>query len=137
MQSKPNVPLRSRIGWSALSLVLIAEAIGGVAVLWVVIGGFFAASDEPMLQRVVLLVATLLAWAWVCLTLGGALVKRAGWSRGSALTIHVLLFAAGTGILQGIFDAPLLGWVLVLLALLGFISAVLAQPMEDPIPGEV
>lgn len=135
MPQKPHESTRSGVGWGVLVLVLVIEALGGVAVLWSVIGGFFAADDEPIGPRVVILLGALIAWAWVCVTLGGALRRRAGWARGSALTIHVLIFAAATGILQGIFDAPRLGWGLVFLALIGFFAAMLARPVETETPG--
>ncbi|MBK0419662.1 hypothetical protein JD276_11520 [Leucobacter sp. CSA1] len=119
-----------------LTLILICEGLGGAALLWVTIQSSFAAADEPLAQRLSILIALLLAWIWVCATLAGALSKRAPWARGSALTIHVLLFAAGTGVLQGILGDPLLGWALVLLALVGFFAAVLARPTVPAAPGD-
>lgn len=131
LDSQDAVERRSRIAWRILNIVLILEGIGSVALLWQVVQGFLAASEDPLGARLSVLLAALIGSAWVCVTLGGALSKQAGWARGSALTIHVLLFAAGTGILQGIIGDPLLGWVLVLLAFVGFFAAVLARPAQS------
>lgn len=120
---------RPRTAWGVLCLLLIVEAVGGIALLWPAVQGFFAAADEPLAQRLSILLSLLVAWAWICVTLGGALRIRASWVRGSAITLHVLMFAAGTGVLQGILGTPLLGWVLVILALAGFFSALAARPL--------
>lgn len=96
--------------------------------MWSVVQAFLAASHEPLGPRLSILVSALVAFAWVAITLFGVLSKRAGWARGSAMTLHVLMFAAGTGVLQGILGDPLLGWALVLCALVGFFAALLAKP---------
>lgn len=128
MSATPEVYQRSRIAWAVLVLVLAVEVIGGVIALVFVIQSFFAASEEPFGQRISILLATLIAWVWVLVTLWGAVRSRAGWVRGSAITIHVLLFAAGTGILQLALGDALLGWALILLAFAGFVAALFARP---------
>ena len=128
MPAQPDSGNRPRTAWGVLCLLLIVEAIGGIALLWPAVQAFFAADDEPLAQRLSILLSLLIAWAWICVTLAGALKVRAGWVRGSAITLHVLMFAAGTGVLQGILGTPLLGWTLVILALAGFFSALLARP---------
>lgn len=127
-QGRDGVETRSRTAWRVLTVVLILEAIGGIAVLFPVVQGVFAPTEDSLGARVSLLLAALIAWAWVCVTLAGSLRGRAPWARGSAITIHVLMFAAGTGVLQGILGDPLLGWVLVLFAFLGFFAALIARP---------
>lgn len=117
--------------WITLTAVLVLEFLGGIVLMWSVLQAFFAASNEPLGPRVSILLSAIAAFAWVAITLGGALRKRAGWARGSAMTLHVLMFAAGTGILQGIIGDPLLGWALVLCALVGFFAAMLARPSAD------
>lgn len=134
MHSNAEGNPRSQAAWAVLVLVLVIEAVGAVALMWPILQGSLGATDEPLADRVVLLVAAVIAWAWVCITLGGALVRRASWVRGSAITIHVLMFAAGTGVLQGIIGDALLGLILVVLALIGFFAALLARsnPPADP-----
>lgn len=95
---------------------------------------FFGATDEPLAARLSVLLAAVIAWAWIVATLVGAARARAAWARGSALTIHVLLFAAGTGILQGIIGEPELGLALILLAGTGFTAAVLARVPATDVP---
>ena len=133
MSSQPVDHSRSQTGWMILRAVLVIEVVGGAVLLWNVFQAFLAAGDEPLGARVSLLLAVLLSWAWIAITLWGALTGRASWVRGSALTLHVLMFAAATGVLQGILgEAVLLGWALLILALLGFVAAVLARPTAAP-----
>ncbi|XPP26081.1 MAG: hypothetical protein ACNYNX_10755 [Leucobacter sp.] len=135
MSSSSEVHARSRIAWAVLGLVLAIEAIGGLVMLVPVVQGFFGADDEPIGQRVSIFLAVLIAWVWVCITLWGALRIRASWVRGSAITIHVLLFAAGTGVLQFALGDALLGWGLILLAFVGFAAGLLAKPVHREIEG--
>jgi hypothetical protein len=129
MNSQDSVNFASRLGWGVLWAALIIEAVGGGALLWNVVQGFFAASTEPLGMRLSLLLAVMLSWAWVAITLWGSLTRRASWVRGSALTIHILMFAAATGVLQGLLgDAVALGWALLILAILGFVAAIIARP---------
>jgi hypothetical protein len=133
-----DVHSRSRIAWAALIVLLGLEAVGGLAVMIPVVQGFFAATEDPIAQRLSIFLSALIAWVWVIITLWGALRSRASWARGSAITIHILLFAAGTGVLQFGLAEPLVGWVLILLAFAGFAAALLARPLEreprDPAP---
>lgn len=113
-----------------LRVILVIEVLGGVILLWNVVQAFLAASNEPLGARVSLLLAVLVSWAWISITLWGALALRASWVRGSAITLHVLMLAAATGVLQGILgEAMLLGSALLVLALVGFLGAVLARPV--------
>lgn len=122
---------RARTAWPILSAVLLVEVVGGAVLLWSVLSSSFAATEDPFAQRLSILLSAVFAFVWIAATLYGTAARRAGWARGSALTIHVLMFAAGTGVLQGIVGTPLLGWTLVVLALLGFFAAVLAQPEAE------
>ncbi len=110
-------------------IVLVVEVIGGLAVLIPVVQGFFGATGDPIEQRLSIFLSALIAWVWVIITLWGALRSRASWVRGSAITIHILLFAAGTGVLQFGLAEPLIGWMLILLAFAGFAAALIARPM--------
>lgn len=121
---------RARAAWRVLTLVLLIESVGGLALLIPLVQGFTHSGDEPLGQRVSIFLAAILAWVWVLATLWGALRYRASWVRGSALTMHVLLFAAGTGVLQFALADTLVGWGLILLAFVGFAAGLLAQPVQ-------
>ncbi|SJN12985.1 hypothetical protein FM113_16335 [Leucobacter sp. 7(1)] len=118
-----------------LRIVLLLEAIGGAWLVWNVVQGMFAAGDEPIGDRIILLVACVLWWGWILITAWGARRARPGWVRSSAITIHVLLFAAATGILQGLIGPQtVLGLELLVLAFAGFVAALLARPDAPEIP---
>lgn len=126
--SSPDVHLRSRIAWRVLTVLLALETVGGLVVMIPVVQGFFTSTADPIAQRLSIFLSALLAWVWVILTLWGALRSRASWVRGSAITIHILLFAAGTGVLQFGLAELSVGWLLILLAFAGFAAALLARP---------
>jgi len=111
-----------------LIALLAVETIAGVIALMPLALGFFEAGDDLFGQRVSVLLAGLLAVVWVAVTFLGALRSRASWARGSALTLHVLLFAAGTGILQYGLAPSWVGWTAVIAAFVGFFAALLARP---------
>lgn len=130
MTRQPGVHSRSNLGWRILRIVLILEAVCGIWLVWNVFQAFAAAADEPLGARLSVLLAVLICWVWILITLFGAWKTRAGWVRGSTLTIHVLMFAAAVGVLQGILgEASVLGVALLLLAVVGFIGAILARPV--------
>lgn len=130
MSSSREVPPRTRLAWRALVVLLAVETVGGVVVMIPVLQGLFGESAAPLGQRISIILAAVIAWVWVAATLWGALRARASWVRGSAITIHVLLFAAGTGILQLQLADILMGWALVLLAFAGFAAAIVAKPLD-------
>lgn len=133
MKSSLETERRSRRGWTLLLIVLSIEAFGGLALLVPTAVGTLQAIDEPLGDRLSVFAGLLLAWVWVLVTLFGGLRSRASWARGSALTIHVLLFAAGTGLLQLGIGETWLAWLLLLLAVVGFVAAMLARPeYEEP-----
>ena len=135
MNATPSDHLPTRVGWVALRIVLAVEVIGGAWLLWNVLIGFFAAGDEPLGSRLSLLLAVAIWWVWIAATAWGAWKRRASWVRGSSITIHVLLFAAATGILQGLLGPQAtLGLELLVLALVGFVAAVLAKPDAPAVP---
>lgn len=127
MVSTPADHPRARLGWNLLTVLLALETIFLCGVLYVSVGG--AIDDEGfLLQSVSIVVLVFGSLLWVGATLVGALRSRVSWVRASAVTIHVLLFAAGTGCLQVGIGAWWLGWALVLTALVGFVAAILAVP---------
>lgn len=137
MAGSQELDARSRLGWGALIAVLVLETFGGIALLVPLTTAMLAAGDEPLGARLSVFLAALISWLWVTVTLLGSIRGRKGWVRGSALTIHVLLFAAGTGMLQQQIGDALLAWGLVLLALIGFAAALLARPaLVEPGEGD-
>lgn len=139
MPSSHEVTGRAHAAWGVLLVVLVIEAFGGLAAMVPITTGFLGAGDDPLGQRLSIFLAALIAWAWVLLTLWGAARTRASWARGSALTMHVLVFAAGTGVLQigEIVAGPLVGWALIALALAGFFAALLARPIASEADAEI
>lgn len=129
MSHSPAVHQRSRWAWIALIAVLGVETVAGVLGLIPLATGFFEASGEAPGQRLSILLAGVLAVLWVVITCLAAVRNRAGWVRGSALTLHVLLFAAGTGMLQYRLAPAGVAWAAVGLALVGFFAAILARPV--------
>lgn len=130
--------MRSRVAWGLLALALAVEFVGGAILLIGIFPTFPAAGPErdalaPLWVSLVLSLA--LCILWVGLTLVGVLRSRGGWVRASAVTIHILVFAAAIGVFQGILGTPAVGAVLVLLGVVGFVSALLAKPVEPAEPG--
>lgn len=127
MTSSPSDHPRSRAAWAALRTLLGLESLLLVWVLIVTVLGALGSSTAA-LQNLSLVAMAALSLAWIAVTFVGAVRARVSWVRGSALTIHVLLFAAGTGCLQLDIGPWWFGFGLVAGALLGFAAALLARP---------
>lgn len=141
MSASSPVHQRSKRAWQVLISLLAIETLAGLLALVPLGSGFFAASGAGGTagetgQRVSVLLAGLLAILWVAATFVGALRTRASWARGSAVALHVLMFAAGTGALQYRLAEPWISWGLVLFALVGFFSALIARPEYVEVPEE-
>lgn len=128
MSSSPAVGNRARVAWAVLAVLLTFEALLLVWVTYLTGDATFGERDYRV-QNASLLAMAVCSLLWVLITLIGALRSRASWVRGSALTIHVLLFAAGTGCLQLAIGSWQFGFSLVGAALVGFVAAILAKPM--------
>lgn len=128
MSGSREVQGRSGAGWAVLLIVLAIEAFGGLVLVAQTALGMLQSAGEPLGARLSIFLAILLGWIWICAALFGGVRGRASWARGSALTIHVLLFAVATGVLQLNLAGALFGWGLVLLALIGFFAALIARP---------
>lgn len=131
MSETPEISSRETLAWRVMTVLLGVEALCGVVLVIYVAQEILADSVGDLGLRISVLLAVVLAVVWLIVTLVGAIKTRSNWVRGSALTIHVLMFAAGTGVLQLIADATLVGWVLVLLSFAGFAAALIAQPIRD------
>lgn len=132
MTSSSEVHAPSSLGWKLLRATLAVESLLGALLVVNTFVAFLAASEEPLGARLSLVLAVVAALAWVVITLIGA-VRGRGWSRASALTLHTLLFAAATGVLQGIFgEMFFIGALMLVLSFAGFFSALFAPaPQRD------
>lgn len=135
MTPSPSDHPRARGGWAVLRALLALESLFLAWVLLVTVLAVLG-SSAAVVQNLSLMVMAALSLLWVAVTFVGALRARVSWVRGSALTLHVLLFAAGTGCLQLAIGPWWLGFGLVAAALVGFVAAVLARP-EPPATVEV
>jgi len=119
---------RSQYGWAVLIACLAVETL---LLVWVTLVSVLAAigSSSGAAQNYSLVVMSAVCLLWVIVTLIASVRSKASWARGSAVTIHVLLFAAGTGCLQLAIGPWWLGFGIIALALVGFFAAILARPM--------
>lgn len=134
MVSIPAGHTRSKLGWATLKGLLGLEALGLLIVLGFTIVRSIAEPGE-VTQEVSLVLMSLASLIWVTVTFVGVLRSRASWARSSAVAIHVLTFAGGTGCLQLGIGPWWFGLSIVAVALIGFAAAIIARP-EIAQPGE-
>lgn len=122
---------RSDLAWAILAICLAIESF---LLIWVLFSSVLAAAktSEMAAQNYSIVAVVAICVLWVVITLLQSLRSRVSWVRGSAVTIHVLLFAAGTGCLQLSIGPFWLGFGLIVLALIGFFAAVTARPILAP-----
>lgn len=127
MISSPTGHVRRNRAWGALRGLLTLEALGlGALVVFTILSAL--AEDGDVAQEVSIVLMSASAFAWVAITAVGSIRTRASWVRSSSLTVHVLMFAAGTGCLQLGIGEWWLGFGIVALALVGFVAAILVRP---------
>lgn len=131
MTGLPTLYRKSKLGWGVLIACLAAEALLLIWVAFITLNVAIASPTEAA-QNYSLVVITVICLAWVLITLLGSIRSKLSWVRGSAVTIHVLLFAAGTGCLQLQIGTTSFGFGLIALALVGFFAAILAKPVPAP-----
>lgn len=131
MTDSPTLHRRSKLGWGVLITCLAVEALLLIWVVFITLNVAIATQDEAA-QNYSLVVISAICLVWVVATLIGSIRSKLSWVRGSAVTIHVLLFAAGTGCLQLKIGPTSLGLGLIALALVGFFAAILAKPVPTP-----
>lgn len=130
MSSEDAVLRRSQLSWGVLCVLLLLESLFMVwALCFTVIGAM--GDSGALMQDLSLIVIIALALVWVVLAAVGAFRTKASWVRGSALTIHVLLFATGTGVRQLQLGPDALAIPLLLAGILGFAAALLARPAQQ------
>lgn len=134
MVSTPAGHTRSNLGWAVLKGLLGLETLGLLVVLvFTIVRSISEPGDAT--QEVSLVLMSLASLVWVAVTFVGAMRSRASWARSSAVAIHVLTFAGGTGCLQLGIGPWWLGLGIVAVALIGFVAAIVARP-EVAQPGE-
>ncbi|MFA5605593.1 MAG: hypothetical protein WDA07_00195 [Leucobacter sp.] len=133
MSPSPAAHPRSQVAWRLLSVLLALEAL---LLAWTLVLTLIAlvGADGAALQNFSLAAMTAIALLWVLVTLVAAVRTRPGWARGSAVTIHVLLFAAGTGMLQLQIGPAWLGFAVIGVALAGFFLALVARTVAPTVP---
>ncbi|ANJ27637.1 hypothetical protein ATC03_13890 [Agromyces aureus] len=99
-----------------ISGVLVLEALGLIAVVvWLVVD-LLSLAPSSYATAIALLVLVLIAALWVGAIAIGSL-RRAPWSRGSAIVWQVLQVSIAVGAFQGMFARPDVGWVLLVPAI--------------------
>lgn len=119
------------MAWAVLRVLLCLETLGLLAVVCFAIVRSIAEPGE-LTQEVSIVLMSIVALLWVGVTFWGVVRSRASWSRSSAVAIHVLTFAGGTGCLQLGIGPWWLGLSIVAIALIGFAAAIVARP--DALP---
>lgn len=120
----------NRRGWGLLLVVLGVEAFGGVLLIWLTIKQLLRPSQDPLTQSISIFLMVLVSVIWVVATLIAVTRKRA-WARGSNLTLQILVLAAAIGVLQGILGTPLIGSLLLILAVVGIIGSLMIRPADS------
>lgn len=126
---------RSNRAWGVLAAALAIEFIAGAAVIVGMIPTFPSSGPDSQAEIplwISLFISVVVWWLWIGGTLLGALRTRRSRVRSSSFTIHVLLFAAGMGVLQGIMGTPPIGWALTGVAVVGFFATLLTKPTPSP-----
>lgn len=123
--------VRSKRAWAVLTALLVVEAIGAAAIVFMTATTFPGFGDPFIALWVSVFVSVILSWVWIGATLIGAFRGRASWVRGSAVTIHVLMLAAAVGVMQGIIGTVPTGVGLAVVAAIGIIAALGAKPDDS------
>ncbi|GGA64964.1 hypothetical protein GCM10011490_14480 [Pseudoclavibacter endophyticus] len=107
---------------STLTIVLGIEVLVAAGTVALLVFEQFTETPASRTSSLALLVMAVIALALI-VAIGVGAVRRAQWVRGAAITWQVLQFAAAWTIVQGDL-APVVGWVLSALSLVGFVSAI-------------
>lgn len=121
--------MRIQSAWRALTAALSIELVLGIVLFVTMIPTFPSAGaerDALLPLWVSLFVSVILCCVWVAATLVGAIRRGGSWVRGSAVTLHILMFAAALGVFQGLIGTTMVGVILLVLAVVGFAAAILS-----------
>lgn len=103
--------------------VLAIETLAMAAVVVFLTVEQFVDAPASRVSSIALLATTVVALAFLVAILVGA-IRRAPWVRAAAITWQVLQLAAAWTVVQGDL-APLIGWVMTALSVVGFVVALL------------
>lgn len=126
---------RSKRAWGVLAAALALEFVAGAVVIVGMIPTFPASGPNSQAEIPLwlsLFICLVVWWVWIGATLLGALRTRRSRVRSSSFTIHVLIFAAGMGVLQGFLGTPPIGYALAGVAIVGFFATLLTKPTPSP-----
>ncbi len=128
----PNV--RQIMARRVLAAVLTIECLAGIFLLIGMLPTFPEADPNKDVLAPIwvgLLISLIACIVWVGVTLLGLLRDLGNWVRASSVVLHILMFAAGAGVLQGIIGTPLVGSAMLLLAVIGFVAALMLRPADS------
>lgn len=119
------------LAWSVVTVLVCLEAIGLVVLFGYTIVGFANRGDDSLLAAISILIVAAVSAFWAGATFLG-LSRRRRWARSSALTIQIFIIAVAVGAFQGIYAQPLIGWALLIPALVAGSAALMASPEAAP-----
>lgn len=127
--------MRSKAAWRVLATALVLELIAGAFIIVGMVPTFPGAGPDAQAfipLWLSLFICVIAWWVWIGATLYGVMRSRRSWVRSAAFTSHILLFAAGMGVLQGILGTPPVGYALAIIAVIGFAATWFAKPVRSP-----
>lgn len=122
----------SRTAWLVATAVLFIELIGAGVMLWVAVQGAATngavansptvSPEQPLADLLGLVLMTLLGLLAVLGALVGVFTRK-GWVRAATVMLQFVALALGLGAFQGLIAPRWLGYVLIGLAIIGFVAA--------------
>lgn len=126
---------RRRPALIAFAVILFAEAALLIAATVFLLVELLIATPNSLVSAIALLVLTAIAAVWLTIVALNSL-RGATWVRAAAITWQVLQIAVAIGCFQGAFAQPLIGWLLLIPALiagvLAFSKPVVEATRRDP-----
>jgi len=113
----------------AFAVILFAEAALLIAATVYLLVELFIATPSSLTSALALLVLTAIAAVWLTVVAVNSLRGRS-WVRAAALTWQALQIAIAIGCFQGVFAQPLIGWLLLVPAVIAGILA-LSKPVVE------
>lgn len=106
---RPSAGARGAL--AVVRAILILEAVGMIVVVGWLLIDLFALQPSSYATAIALIVVAAIGAIWAVANAVGA-VRRAGWSRASAIVWQILQVSIAVGAFQGLFARPDIGWVL-------------------------
>lgn len=124
----------ARTALAVVRVLLALEAIGMLAVVSWLIVDLFALQPSSYATAIALIVVAAIGAIWAVANAAGAL-RRAGWSRASAIVWQILQVSIAVGAFQGLFARPDIGWLLLVPAIV-VVGLLLWPPVRLAYSGE-